>query len=220
VVNDTATGLSSLNDAIPRSAVRVGSAEVGLVGPTPRLAVLAPAGSPLFGGFEGEFSAHGDRILLLGPTSASNLNSLRKLLPWLCPRPLGTRASAGFGDRLGLATPSHLEALRVAAVLDPDLFRGIYNLARERYETDRASYHVSAEMEHAPADPGDAELPTLLEQFDAREILHVTFGSVLDEPPYLERLFALLRGHSEDYASGLETHFLRHLEPFAPGGTS
>jgi len=78
-------------------------------------------------------------------------------------------------------TTSYLEALRTIAVLEPDLLRSIYVFAREHYEVDRASYHVSALLEHAPAPNAltDADLPGLLEQFDAREILHVTFGSVL-----------------------------------------
>jgi tagaturonate epimerase len=40
--------------------------------------------------------------------NAANLDSLRDLLPWLRPRPLGPSTSAGFGDRLGLATPGHV----------------------------------------------------------------------------------------------------------------
>jgi hypothetical protein len=63
-------------------------------------------------------------------------------------------------------------------------------------------------------------LPALLEQFDAREILHVTFGSVLREETLHGRLFGLLREHPEAYAADLERHFLRHLEPFAQGGTA
>ncbi len=69
-------------------------------------------------------------------------------------------------------TTSYLEALRTIAVLEPDLLRSIYVFAREHYEVDRASYHVSALLEHAPAPNAltDADLPGLLEQFDAREI--------------------------------------------------
>ncbi|MGI8859020.1 MAG: tagaturonate epimerase family protein [Rubrobacteraceae bacterium] len=121
---------------------------------------------------------------------------------------------------LKTAGTSYLEALRVAAALDADLFQEIYVFARDRYEEDRASYHVSAEVNRAPA-PGDVsetDLPGLLEQFDAREILHVTFGSVLGEARLRKRLFSLLREHPEHYAAGLETHFTQHLEPFATKG--
>ena len=67
-----------------------------------------------------------------------------------------------------------------------------------------------------------AELPALLEQFDAREILHVTFGSVLTaqgaggKRRFYPRLMELLRAHAEAYAANLERHFCRHLTPFAP----
>jgi len=108
------------------------------------------------------------------------------------------------------------------AAADQDLFRQIYTFARERYEGDRASYHVSARTDRAPVSGAvdDAELPALLEQFDTREILHVTFGSVLREVSLHDRLLGLLREHPEPYAAELERHFLRHLEPFAHGGPS
>jgi tagaturonate epimerase len=96
------------------------------------------------------------------------------------------------------------------------LFRDVYALARDRYEEDRASYHVSANLEHAVSseDAPDDELPDLLSRFHEREILHVTFGSVLGESRLRERLFGLLSANPGAYAAGLEDHFLRHLEPF------
>ncbi len=66
----------------------------------------------------------------------------------------------------------------------------------------------------------DAALPALLDQFDAREILHVTYGSVLRERlpdgsmRFYDRLMALLRANSEAYAANLQRHFIRHLQPF------
>jgi hypothetical protein len=123
---------------------------------------------------------------------------------------------------LKTAGTSYLEALRAVSAIDPDLFREIYDFSLERYEVDRASYHISAREDRAPVSRAvdDARLPALLEQFDAREILHVTFGSVLREETLHGRLFGLLREHPEAYAANLERHFLRHLEPFAQGGTA
>jgi hypothetical protein len=123
---------------------------------------------------------------------------------------------------LKTAGTSYLEALRTAAAVDPAFFRAVYAFARERYETDKASYHVSAELRKAPlaADVPVGDLPGLLEQFDAREILHVTFGSVLKETGpdgklrFKDTLFALLRSNPEAYARNLETHFVKHLKPF------
>ena len=120
------------------------------------------------------------------------------------------------GDLLHVKTAgtSYLEALRTVATLDPGLFRVMYALARDRYEEDRASYHVSASLERAPSADSlrDAELVSLLEGFDTRQVLHVTFGSVLAR--HGERLRTVLRAHSEAYEANLERHFIRHLAPF------
>jgi hypothetical protein len=124
---------------------------------------------------------------------------------------------------LKTAGTSYLEALRTVAAVEPAFFREIYAFARERYDTDKASYHVSAELRKAPlaADVPEKHLPGLLEQFDAREILHVTFGSVLKATApdgrlrFKDTLFALLRSNPEAYAKNLETHFVKHLKPFA-----
>ena len=499
LTENTASGLLALNglDVLPKTLVSVEDAEIGLAGSGQKVAVLAPSGSRVHSGFEGEASASGGRTLVLGPTNATNLEALRDLLPWLRPRPLGTRTSAGFGDRIGLATPGHvmalraaggapapifaqqsiremqrtgrspqevlddatwgvfaegwqggfgadadhlktaedidscvaagytlytfdpgeyvddgaetgdasalrtafedlpwqdledlpadmkrryldsafqagghevrfddvslaraaakygpavahvarlyrhlqgamgeedfevevsvdetesptshaqhlyiatelwrlgvrwvslapryvgrfekgvdyigdvadfeddievhaaiarnvspggpyklslhsgsdkfsvysafarqtrglahvktagtsyLEALRTVAALDPNVFREIYGFSRGHYEEDRASYHVSASLDRAvqPEDVPDEALPDLLERFDEREILHVTFGSVLKEARFRDGLMGLLREHPEHYAAGLKKHFLRHLEPFANGGS-
>jgi len=122
---------------------------------------------------------------------------------------------------LKTAGTSYLEALRTIATVDPKFFLEIYAFARERYEQDRASYHVSAQLSHT-AMPCDVKNPTeLLDQFDAREILHVTFGSVLDEESkegekrFYGRFMEILKSNPEIYACNLEKHFARHLRPFS-----
>jgi hypothetical protein len=113
------------------------------------------------------------------------------------------------------AGTSYLEALRAVAQVAPSLFREILTFARARYETDRASYHVSAQLDSMPVQEAlsDADLSDLLDQFDARQVLHVTFGSVLDR--FGDRLLATLREREEVYYELLESHFNRHLSPFA-----
>jgi hypothetical protein len=124
---------------------------------------------------------------------------------------------------LKTAGTSYLEALRALARSAPRLFRAIYVFALERYDQDRASYHVSATVAGAPepAQVPDAELPELLEHFHAREILHVTFGSVLTASRadgtrvFADDLRSTLQAHPEVYEECLERHFVRHLRPFA-----
>ncbi|MEJ2151036.1 MAG: tagaturonate epimerase family protein, partial [Chloroflexota bacterium] len=50
----------------------------------------------------------------LCPLTAHNAATLRARLPWLNPVPLGMQTSFGFGDRIGCATPGHVQALRQA----------------------------------------------------------------------------------------------------------
>jgi hypothetical protein len=121
---------------------------------------------------------------------------------------------------LKTAGTSYLEALRTIATIDAAFFREIYFFARERFDTDKASYHISAELSRAPRPQAVTDWPGLLEQFDAREILHVTFGSVLTTRTsdghlrFYDRLVALLNANAEAYAANLEKHFRRHLKPF------
>lgn len=124
---------------------------------------------------------------------------------------------------LKTAGTSFLEGLRVVARHDPHVFRRLYELARARYETDKASYHVSARLDHAPRPThvANEDLPDLLDQFDARQILHVTFGSLLTGldgatgVSFGKEISHVLQGHPESYATILERHFSRHLQPFA-----
>jgi hypothetical protein len=122
---------------------------------------------------------------------------------------------------LKTAGTSYLEALRTIAATDPALFGDIYAFSRERYETDRASYHVSATLEAAPPVGGATAGGELLDDFHARQILHVTFGSVLTatagdgRPRFAGRLMEALTDHAEEYAQNLDRHFQRHLRPFA-----
>jgi len=115
---------------------------------------------------------------------------------------------------LKTAGTSYLEALRTVAQVDVAFFREILGFSRDHYTTDRATYHVSAELAKVPAPDAvaDADLPDLLNQFDARQVMHVTFGSVLDT--YGDRLMTLLRANAGVYEDLLDKHFQRHLQCF------
>jgi hypothetical protein len=120
------------------------------------------------------------------------------------------------GDLVHLKTAgtSYLEALRAIAGVDPSLFRDVLAFARGRYDEDKATYHVSAQLAKVPLPQAlpDEGLASVLDQFDARQVLHVTFGSVLDR--FGSRLVAVLTEHEDAYYAALETHFIRHLAPF------
>ncbi len=140
------------------------------------------------------------------------------------------------GGRLHVKTAgtSYLEALRVVAIHEPTLFRRIIDFGRERYDTDRATYHVHAEVATtpAPADvPDDVELQKIyLERWDdipedkivgfteaGRQILHCTFGSTLTDAALGKAVRDVLESHTDTYTEVLAEHFARHLQALNAG---
>lgn len=165
--------------------------------------------------FETDFAGHAAIARNFGPYKLSLHSGSDKFSIY----PIAARLSRGL-VHLKTAGTSYLEALRTIGAVDREFFKEIYIYARERYEHDRASYHVSAELERAPLPGTITDWPALLDQFDAREILHVTFGSVLTdktatgEMRFYTRFMDILRANPEAYAANLEKHFIRHLKPF------
>jgi hypothetical protein len=130
------------------------------------------------------------------------------------------------------AGTSYLEALRVAARHDESLFRNVIEFARQRYETDRATYHVSATLQSAPP-AGEVDAVAELERIylenwsdvaqgagftnPGRQILHCTFGSVLTHPEWGSALRGVLESHADTYTEVLAEHFQRHLRALQTG---
>jgi hypothetical protein len=129
------------------------------------------------------------------------------------------------------AGTSYLEALRVVAIHEPALFRDLCRFGRERYPTDRATYHVHATLENVPdvAELDDAQLvKRYLEQWEdvpdgkgfteaGRQILHCTFGSVLTCDSLGPKVLGCLKEHGDTYAEVLAEHFTRHLKALQAG---
>ena len=130
------------------------------------------------------------------------------------------------------AGTSYLEALRCVARHDAALFRRLIDFARERYDTDKATYHVSATLASAPT---TAECPDVVELEKhylerwcdvpagrgftnlGRQILHCTFGSTLTNPELGPLVKNLLAAHVDTYTDILHEHFVRHLQALKAG---
>jgi len=162
--------------------------------------------------FEENFTQHAAIAREFGPYKISIHSGSDKFSIY----PIAARASEGL-VHLKTAGTSYLEALRAVALLEPEFFRRIAVFSIGRYPQDRASYHVSAEPSRLP-DPrslSDEALKEMLNQFHSREVLHVTYGSVLDK--FGEQLLDVLRRDEEIYYQILEQHIGKHLAPFSYG---
>jgi len=104
-----------------------------------------------------------------------------------------------------------LEAMRVVAQTDPALYREVHKYALQAFNAASAYYHVTTDLSRVPNidDLSDGDLPGIFEQNDARQLIHITYGQILDR--YREPLYRLWAGHAGDYAAALERHIGRHL---------
>jgi len=165
--------------------------------------------------FAASFAEHVAVMRTLGPYKMSIHSGSDKFSIY----PIVTEIAEGL-VHLKTAGTSYLEALRAIAAIDPALFRAILDFARDRYETDKATYHVSAELAKVPAasELQDSELAGLLDQFDARQVLHVTFGSVLTDnsgETFGNKILAALRAQEEAHYDAIQRHLARHIAPLA-----
>lgn len=139
--------------------------------------------------------------------------------------PLLAKATGGL-FHVKTAGTSYLEALRVAARHDEPLFRRIIDKARRHYDTDKATYHVSADVDKLPAAEDVSSVGELERTYlgcwenvqtgcgltePGRQVLHCTFGTVLMDPELGTSLRQLLRDHAGTYTEVLADHFSRHL---------
>ncbi len=144
---------------------------------------------------------------------------------------LFARATRGM-FHVKTAGTSYLEALRVVARHDAKLFRAIVDFARSRYDTDKATYHVSATLADA-APPSEVARIKQLEQIylqdwssvakgkgftnPGRQIMHCTFGSVLTDKKFGPAVRAVLEAHPDTHREVLADHFARHLAALRSG---
>jgi len=118
------------------------------------------------------------------------------------------------------AGTSYLEALRVVCRKDPDLFKEIACYSAGRFSEDKATYHLSTTDEDIGNLGGDATIDlekTYLEENIGRQLLHVTFGSVLTAgkresgQSFKSAIDEILRNNEALHLEVLETHFDKHL---------
>ena len=113
-----------------------------------------------------------------------------------------------------------LEAMRAVAASDPALYRSIHKYALTMFDEAKKFYHVTTDLNKIPDVDTlkDEELVDLFTQNDARQLIHITYGFILnvkdDDGNYLykDKLFKMWRDNEEVYANMLDAHIGKHLE--------
>lgn len=172
--------------------------------------------------FENDLRGHAAIARAFGPYkisihSGSDKFSIYPIIGRLC------------GDLLHVKTAgtSYLEALRVVCRGDTALFAEICRYCLGRFPEDKASYHISVSDAQAAAMPvnGNArELERVFLDEDAgRQVLHVTFGSVLAKGrtqagrPFKQAITEILAAHPDLHREVLVQHLGRHIKALEQG---
>jgi hypothetical protein len=110
------------------------------------------------------------------------------------------------------AGTSWLEAVRLISQKNPRLYRRMHELALANFENDRKSYHVTTDFSRIPdlKKLADDELPELLNENNARQLMHITYGSLLKIRR--EEIYHTLNSCEKRYYYLLATHLGRHLD--------
>ncbi|MDR4887173.1 tagaturonate epimerase family protein [Fredinandcohnia sp. QZ13] len=113
-----------------------------------------------------------------------------------------------------------LEAVRVIAKVNPDLYRRMHAYALEYLDEALKYYHITPDMSTiVPLDTvADADLPEYMNNDAARQVIHVTYGLLLtakDEDGnfiFKDEFFNTLNEREEEYRHGLVKHIGKHVE--------
>jgi len=113
-----------------------------------------------------------------------------------------------------------LEAMAVIAEKAPQLYRQIHQYALEVFPEACKYYHVTTNLDHIPDldQLQDSELITLFTNNDARQLIHITYGLILnhrdaqDNYVFKDQLYQLWQEYADLYIERLKKHIGRHLE--------
>ncbi|MDD5292754.1 MAG: tagaturonate epimerase family protein [Candidatus Izemoplasmatales bacterium] len=113
-----------------------------------------------------------------------------------------------------------LEAMRAVAMIDPDLYREIHHFALESFAEAKKFYHVTTHIDRIPEvdELRSEDLPKLFEDNDARQLIHITYGFILNAKNpdgsyrFKDRMYRLWRNHQAVYHDLLKQHIGKHLE--------
>ncbi len=107
-----------------------------------------------------------------------------------------------------------LEAVGTIAERNPVLYRLIHRKSLAHYEKAKVFYHVTGDPAKVkdPDTIDDASLIQYLQDDNSRQLLHITYGFILEDPVLKSEIYQTLNENEEHYYSRLAAHIGRHLQ--------
>jgi hypothetical protein len=105
-----------------------------------------------------------------------------------------------------------LEAVRLVACEDPELYRRMHARALQLFDKARQYYYVTTDLMAIPELSGltDKQLPLLFENPDARQLIHISYGEIFSDPDLRKDFFEFLEKHITQYWDAVQQHVEKH----------
>jgi hypothetical protein len=115
---------------------------------------------------------------------------------------------------LKTAGTSWLQALKCIAKCNPKLFRRIYKKAFEYYNDALKFYHITADISNIRNidEVEDHNLISYFENDDSRQLFHITYGGLLNDPEIKEDFFNTLNKYEDLHYELVCDHISKHME--------
>ena len=115
---------------------------------------------------------------------------------------------------------SWLEAMRVTAKNDAELFREIFNFCLKNFEAEKIFYDVSADLSKLKKidNISDSELINLLDSPAARQVLHINYGALLElkdkngKNIFKDRIYSLLFKKEDEHYIFVSSQIKKHIK--------
>lgn len=164
--------------------------------------------------FKAEFSVHAQIAAQLGYRISVHSGS-DKFSVFPC---IGELSNGVF--HLKTSGTSWVEAVRVIAMCDPALFRRMIKFSCTKYQEAKKFYHVSGMAEKIPPIDSvpDQELPALVSESDTRQVMHITYGFLLQEKDqkgnyiFRDDIYKVLEDNRQCMEDVLSAHIRKHID--------
>jgi hypothetical protein len=115
---------------------------------------------------------------------------------------------------LKTAGTSWLEALRCIAQCNADLYRKIHKKAFQYYNEALNYYHITADISKIKDidTVEDKNLIEYLEKDESRQLLHITYGGILNDPEIRKEFFETLDEYEELHYELVKKNIEKHME--------
>jgi len=112
-----------------------------------------------------------------------------------------------------------LEAMKVIASKEPRLYRRIHQYALDNFEEATRYYHVTTDLDNIPdlSELADEDLPSLFDNNDGRQLIHITYGLILQAREggnylFRDQLYEVWDRYEAEYSQHLFEHIGRHIK--------